>query len=243
MKSWGVAPILSAYPMTTPTPLRLLIGLAGALALLASAACDKAVAVVPLAGIVVVQGDNQSGQVGRALPTAVIFRAVDSTGRGAEGRTITLVMGSGGGSVTPTAAETNATGEISAVWTLGPSATTQSLMATAPGLDPVSVQAVGLVPTQVVIVQGNNQTARVATALPTQVVIRVLGAGNIPLVGISVALQVTSGGGSFTPATALTNTSGEVTVRWTLGTVAGANAASVQVGTLDPATISATATP
>ena len=86
--------------MPTPTPLRFMIGLVGALAILASAACDKAVAVVPLAGIVVVQGDNQSGQVGRALPTAVIFRVVDSTGRGAEGRMITLVMSWVGGSVT-----------------------------------------------------------------------------------------------------------------------------------------------
>ncbi len=229
--------------MPTPSPLRLVVGLAGALALLFSAACQKPVEPVPLAGLIVVQGADQSGQVGRALPTPIILRAVDSTGNGLEGRTITLVLGSGGGSVTPTAGETSATGEISAVWTLGPTATTQTLMATAPGVDPVAVQAVGIVPSQVVIVQGNNQSARVGTALPTQVVVRVLGAGNIPLVGINVAMQVTAGGGSFTPATALTNTSGEVTVRWTMGTVAGANTASVQVSTLDPVAISATATP
>ena len=229
--------------MPNITPTRFVIGLAGALALLLSAACQKPVEPTPIAGIVVVQGADQAGQVGRALLTPIIFRAVDSTGKGVEGRTITLILGSGGGSVTPIAGETGATGELSAVWTLGPTATTQTLMATAPGLEPVAVQAVGLVPSQVVIVQGNNQSARVGTALPTQVVIRVLAAGNVPLIGITVALQVTAGGGSFTPASAITNASGEVTVRWTVGATAGANTASVQVSTLDPATISATATP
>jgi len=76
-----------------------------------------------------------------------------------------------------------------------------------------------------------------------QIVIRVLGSGNVPLVGVPVALQVTSGGGSFTPQTALTNATGEVTVRWTTGTTAGTNTASVQVWTLDPVTLTATGTP
>ena len=220
------------------------INAVAAVAVLAIAACAKeAVAPAPIAGIVVVQGNNQTGQVGRALPTPVVFRAVDSTGTGIEGRTITLLIGSGGGTVTPTAGETNASGEISAAWTLGPSATAQSLLATAPGLEPVVVQATGLVPVLVVIAQGNNQSAKVGTALPTQIVIRVLGAGNVPLIGIPVALQVTAGGGSFTPQTALTNATGEVTVRWTLGTVAGANTASVQVWTLEPVVLSATGTP
>jgi hypothetical protein len=230
--------------MPTPTPLRLIIGFLGALAVLGSAACAKDVAApAPLASIVVVQGDNQSGQVGRALATPVIFRALDSTGSAVEGRTVTLLVGAGSGTVTPTAAETNATGEITATWTLGPSETAQSLMATAPELDPVIVSATGLVPAQVVIAQGNNQSARAGSALPVQIVIRVLGSGNVPLVGVPVALQVTSGGGSFTPQTALTNATGEVTVRWTTGTTAGTNTASVQVWTLDPVTLTATGTP
>lgn len=211
---------------------------------LAAASCAKdPAAPAPVAGIVVVQGADQSVQVGKALPTPVILRAVDSAGRGIEGRTITLMIGSGGGAVTPTSAETDAAGEVIATWTLGPTATSQSLVATAPSLEPVIVQASGLVPTQVVIVQGNNQTARVGTALPTSIVVRVLGPNNVPMTGIPVAVQVTAGGGAFTPQTASTNATGEVTLRWTIGTVAGANSASVQVWTLDPVTLSATGTP
>jgi hypothetical protein len=230
--------------MPTPTPLRPFLGLVGALAILASAACGKdAAAPEPLAGILVVQGDSQSGQVGRALPTPVVLRAVGSSGDGIEGRAITLLIGTGGGTITPTGEETDSTGEISATWTLGPSATTQSLLATAPGLDPIAVRATGIVPSQVMIVQGNNQTAKAGIVLPTGIVIRVLGAGNVPMIGIALALQVTAGGGSFTPQTVLTNATGEATVSWTLGSVAGVNTASIQVSTLAPVTIGATGTP
>jgi hypothetical protein len=121
--------------MATPASHRPFTGLVGALAILACATCGKdAAGPAPLAGILVVQGNNQSGQVGRALPTKVVLRAVDSTGSGMLGRTITLIIGSGGGTITPTAGETDSTGEVTATWTLGPSATTQSLLATAPGL-------------------------------------------------------------------------------------------------------------
>jgi hypothetical protein len=83
----------------------------------------------------------------------------------------------------------------------------------------------------------------VGTALATSIVVRVLGPNNVPMVGVPVAAQVTVGGGSFTPPTALTNATGEVTLRWTIGTTAGANTASIQVWTLDPVSLSATGTP
>ncbi len=227
--------------MSTRLPSRasraLLVGL------LALACAKDPAAPAPVAGIVVVQGADQSAQVGKVLPTPVILRAIDSTGNGIEGRALTLQIGSGGGAVTPTSAETDASGEVIATWTLGPSATTQSLIATAPGLEPVLVSATGLVPTQVVIVQGNNQSARAGVALPVSIVVRVLGADNVPMVGIPVAVQVTAGGGSFTPQTASTNATGEVTLRWTTGTTAGTNTAAIQVWTLDPVTITATGTP
>lgn len=226
-----------------PTRLLSRPSLALVLGLLAAACAKDAAAPAPVAAIIVVQGADQSAQVGKALATPVILRAIDSTGNGIEGRNITLTIGSGGGSVTPTTSETDAAGEVIAAWTLGPSATMQSLIATAAGLEPVIVNASGLVPTQVVIVQGNNQTARVGTALPTQVVVRVLGANNVPMVGVQVAVQVTAGGGSFTPQTAVTNATGEVSLRWTIGTTAGANTASIQVWTLDPVALSATGTP
>jgi hypothetical protein len=234
-------PILNGAAMSIP--LRLRAAQLIVLGLLAQACAKDPAAPEPLAGILVVQGADQAAQVGRVLPTQVIFRAIDSTGLAIEGRTITLLIGAGGGSVNPTSGETDAAGEVRATWTLGPSATMQTLLATAPGLEPVIVGATGLVPTQVVIAQGNNQTARAGTALATSIVVRVLGPNNVPMVGVPVAVQVTAGGGSFAPQTAATNATGEVTLRWTIGGAAGTNTASLQVWTLDPVTLTATGTP
>ena len=58
-----------------------------------------------------------------------------------------------------------------------------------------------------------------------------------------VAFQVTAGAGVITPQSALTNSFGEVSVKWTLGPVAGVNAVTAAVANLSPAPVIATATP
>lgn len=55
--------------------------------------------------------------------------------------------------------------------------------------------------------------------------------------------QVVTGGGSISPQTAVTNAFGEVTVKWTLGAVAGPNSATAAASTLAPVQLSATANP
>ncbi len=218
-------------------------GLAAVMLLAGCAKKDAGTGPVTPAGIVIVQGNGQSAQAGLALPTPVVLRVVDATGAGMVGKTITLVLGDGGGAVDPASAVSDAKGEIKAKWTLGPSVPAQSLFASTPGIDPVKLNAVAILPSDVIIAQGNNQSARVGTAVPNAVVVRVVGAGNVPLVGITVALQITSGGGAITPQTAVTSALGEVTAKWTLGTAPGVNIATVTVSTLSTVTLLATGTP
>ncbi|MBM3908960.1 MAG: hypothetical protein FJ363_12910 [Gemmatimonadetes bacterium] len=117
------------------------------------------------------------------------------------------------------------------------------LRASVPGLDPVKVFATAIVPTDIVVAQGNLQTAKVGAALPTSIVVRVVGSGNVPMANVTVLFQVISGGGSISPQSAVTNTLGEVTTKWTLGSVAGLQMAAASTGTLSPANLTATATP
>jgi hypothetical protein len=119
----------------------------------------------------------------------------------------------------------------------------QVLLAAAPGLEPVRATATPLFPSDIVIAQGNNQSARVNGTLTNPIVVRVLGPGNVPLDSITVSLQITAGGGAITPQSVLTNALGEATVRWTMGPVAGTNSAFVRAGTLEPVAIGATGTP
>jgi hypothetical protein len=111
------------------------------------------------------------------------------------------------------------------------------------GVDPVTILANAILPTELLIVQGNSQAARVGTALTTPIVIRVVGPNNVPIPGMTVGFQILSGSGSITPQSAVTNNLGEVTARWTLGAQAGTQQAQVMGGPLLPISLVATATP
>jgi hypothetical protein len=205
---------------------------------------DAASATAPaiVTSVQIVQGNAQVRQAGRRLPQPLVFRATDAADRGVPGAQLTLLVESGGGAVDSASIRTDANGEARIRWTLGPGGT-QALLASAPGATPVRASATALLPTDLLIAQGNNQTAKAGTALPNAIVVRVLGANNTPMDSITVSVQVTAGGGAVSPQSVVTNTLGEATVRWTLGTVPGSNAAAVRAATLDPVMMSATGTP
>jgi len=206
--------------------------------------CQKpAVTEAPVvAALTVVQGNDQSVQAGKELPHPVVLRVTDRSGVKMAGIPVTLVVAAGGGTVSPASGVTDAQGEYSAKWTVGPVADNQ-LLASISGLDPVRITALGIVPSDIIIAQGNSQTAIKGGALLTSIVVRVVGGGNVPMVGITVLFQVLSGGGAISPQSAVTSSLGEVTVKWTLGTVVGTQTAVVTASTLSPATLTATALP
>jgi hypothetical protein len=197
---------------------------------------------VTASALTVVQGNYQSVQSGKDLPNPVILRVLNNTGTAMVGIPVTLVVAEGGGTVTPSSGVSDAKGEFSAKWTLGPVADNQ-LRATVPGVEAVKIYATGIVPTDIVIAQGNAQAAKFGASLPTSIVVRVVGAGNTPMSGITVLFQVVGGGGAISPATAVTNSLGEVTAKWTLGSFIGTQTALVTASTLSPATLTATSLP
>ena len=215
-----------------------------ALALVAACGGDAATSSDPSpASLIVVQGTNQAVQGGKELPNAIVLRVLTTDGKPVEKVPIGFTVVSGGGSVTPGSVLTDANGEARTKWVLGPTAPDQSLRAEVAGIDPVTISATAIVPTEIVIAQGNNQSARVSTILPTSIVVRVVGVNNTPIVGVPVAFQVTAGAGVITPQSALTNSFGEVSVKWTLGPTAGINTVTAAVANLSPAPVIATATP
>jgi len=195
------------------------------------------------ASLIVVQGTNQAIQAGKELPNAIVIRVLTDDGKPVEKATVGFTVVAGGGSVTPGSVLTDANGEAKTKWILGPTTPEQALKAEVAGVDPVTIAATAIVPKEIVIAQGNNQTARVSTALANAIVVRVVGINNTPIVGVPVAFQITAGAGVITPQSAITNSFGEVSVKWTLGPVAGTNTVTATVANLAPAVISATGTP
>lgn len=219
-------------------PSLLLVPFAG---MLIAAGCTEAT-VAPVPGrLVVVQGQSQMAAVGSLLPVQLVFRVVSIEGAPMPQVPVSFSVTQGGGTIDPPSLASDASGEVKAKWTLGPASVNQQVTASVRGLDPVLVNATGILPSDLVLVQGNNQTAKAGAALPTAVVVRVVGTGNVPIPNQTVAFAIASGGGSLSPASAVTNAQGEVTVRWTLGPTPGVQTATATAGTVGPTVLTATA--
>ncbi|MCX5765981.1 MAG: hypothetical protein NTZ43_01990 [Gemmatimonadetes bacterium] len=222
-----------------------LIPALGGIAVLTIAGCAKATATATAtpAALTVVQGNLQAVQGGKDLPQAVILRVTDKSGAGIIGQQIALAVTAGGGAVDPASAMSDAKGEVKAKWTVGNTQTEQELTASAPGVASVRLTATAILPTDIIVAQGNNQTAKVGTSLTNSIVVRVVGPNNVPMQGITVAFQIISGGGAISPASAITSALGEVTAKWTLGAAPGVNLANIVASTASNAVIVATGAP
>lgn len=76
------------------------------------------------------------------------------------------------------------------------------------------------------IISGNAQAACLGEALPNPVVVELLGGGGAPIAGETLTFTITSGGGSLSVGTAVTDALGRAQFNWTLG-VAGAQTVDV----------------
>lgn len=203
--------------------------------------CTKTTEAPAASRLSIVQGNLQQAAAGTLLSTPIVLRVYATDGSPMQNIPVSFNVLAGGGSVDPATAKSDANGEVKARWTLGPGSQVHTLIGSAPNVEPVTLSALGVVPSDILIAQGNNQTARANTALPVQLVLRVTGNNNVPIPGQTVALSITSGGGSLSPQSAVTNNLGEVTVRWTLGPQTGLQTATATSGMVGPITISAVA--
>ncbi|MBI1966500.1 MAG: Ig-like domain-containing protein, partial [Gemmatimonadetes bacterium] len=170
-------------------------------------------------------------------------------GNPVSGVSVTFAVASGGGTVDPTTAILTDAGGIAQVtsWTLGPTAGTNTLTATAGTLSgsPVTFTATGTAGTATTIALngGDAQTDTAGATLATPYTVLVTDGFGNPKSGITVTWAVTGGGGSITPSSA-TNASGIASATRVLGTTAGTQTATATVSGLtgSPVSFSSTAT-
>ncbi|HEX6575267.1 MAG TPA: Ig-like domain-containing protein, partial [Gemmatimonadaceae bacterium] len=102
--------------------------------------------------------------------------------------------------------------------------------------------AVAPVPSAIAGFAGNNQTARPGFAVATPPAFIVTDPQGVPVPGVTVTFVVTSGGGSVSSPTSVTNTDGIATVSWTLGPALGPNTLQASIpGGIPAVTFTATA--
>ncbi len=93
------------------------------------------------ASIAKAAGDAQTASVGAVLPITLVVKVLDGSGNPVASARVQWETGSSAGSVSPTVSFTNAQGNASTQWTLGPVAGTARVTAQVGGVNPVVFSA------------------------------------------------------------------------------------------------------
>jgi PKD repeat protein len=149
-----------------------------------------------------VSGDDQTGQVGLQLPAELVVRLIDGEGNGVPNTAVAWVVATGGGSVTPSNANTDQDGRASARWTMGGSPGANRLAAVVSGVGVVSFDAIATTgsPAALAIITQPSASARNGVQLGRQPVIQLRDPGGNPVTraGIPVSVAIGSGSGNLT---------------------------------------------
>jgi hypothetical protein len=165
--------------------------------------------------VVLVNGSGQTGPVGGALTVQPIVRVVDAFDNGVAGVTVSFALPFGGGAVQNATVITAADGTASAgVWTLGPIAGIQTLLASAAGLlSPVSLTANALATeaARLILAAQPSSTASGNTPLATQPVVQVADQFGNKVAKPGVLVTASAGNARVANAQATTDASGIAT--------------------------------
>jgi hypothetical protein len=194
----------------------------------------------PGAGEVVlskVDGDNQVGMVGEQLPLPLIVKVMNGQ-QPAVGQEVAFVFTDAAGVVTPSQAVTNSAGEATANWRLGSETGPQTVVAqlvvsdtVEPQVEEFTAQAGPGAPDTLIAKSPTSQPGRRGEEVGTQPVVQVVDRFGNPVPQVSVAWQVSTGGGEVSEALTSTDATGIATVKWTLGNRRGVQRLTAAVGT------------
>ncbi|WKW10924.1 Ig-like domain-containing protein [Pseudogemmatithrix spongiicola] len=166
-------------------------------------------------------GGDQGARAGTTLPRPVQVRVTDQNGTPVANVIVNFEPGTGSGTVSPVSAQSNAQGIVQTNWTLGATPGAQTLTARSNFASPITVNAAGLLPSEILVVSGNQQITRVSTPVPSSLVVLVTDSTGRRVPGAQVRFVPDSGSGTVDPAIATTDTLGQANARWTLGASVG----------------------
>jgi hypothetical protein len=153
------------------------------------------------AGVSIVSGDDQQGPAGTALPDPVVVLVQDAESNPVAGVAVAWVIGSGGGSVSPTTSNTGSDGRASTMWTLGSAAGPNTLSAVVSGIGIAEFSATALAgpPARLSMRTQPSSTATSGVPLAQQPVIQLLDAQGRESrkSGVTVTAAIASGGGTL----------------------------------------------
>jgi hypothetical protein len=197
----------------------------------------------PVDRLVPVQGQNQLAPPGEPVPVPPGVRAVDAFGNPIAGIAVSFQVTAGGGSIQGSPATTGADGVAKLTsWTLGPVPGENRVVASHPGLDPVTfiAQAVETELRVLEVIEGEGQTAAIGFPVSVPPAVRLTTSTGVPVQGAEVTFTVIEGGGTAEPSAVTTDAAGEARLEsWVMGPTAGTNRIRVDADNAASVTIMA----
>jgi hypothetical protein len=148
---------------------------------------------------------------------------------------VSFAAAPGSGTVANATVRTNAQGQASTTWTLGPAVGPQTATATVGTLTPLTFQAVASAgpPSTLTKVAGDAQAVQINTNVPIAPAVKLTDSFGNPIAGTLVTFTIGSGGGLVNGGAVNTNASGIATVSsWRLGGAVGPNTLIATAGAL-----------
>jgi hypothetical protein len=165
--------------------------------------------------LAVTAGNNQTGGVGTKLP---VLLEITATSNGAPVKGVKVTFTDNGGTLSPTQATTNASGEASTSYTLPGTAGTYTVTASASGYTSAIFTETAEVETvsTISLVSGGKQKGTVGTTLANPIVWEAKSSSGQPVSGALITFSSGTAGGTFNPSSATTGANGEASTEYTL---------------------------
>lgn len=164
--------------------------------------------------------DAQSGVVGQALINPISVRVTDQNGNAMANAPVAWTVETGGGSVASATTSTDANGNTSVVWTLGPTAGGNTLKATLANNTSVTISATAAPATAagLTLISGNGQIL-VGGGTSAALVVKAVDGSGAAVTGVSITWSTT--GGTLSQATTATGADGTTSVTLTTPALPG----------------------
>ncbi len=191
--------------------------------------------------IAIVSGNNQEAAVNKQLTNAFVAAVQDTYTNPVANQAVSFSVTSqppgGSGSLSVAFDDTDASGQASSTLTLGAVAGSYVTQVNYSGGTPVSFTATALNPSAVNIISGNNQSAAVTATLPSTLTVRLVTSSQSGIPGETINFAIinypsSATGQALSAATAVTNSSGDASIGFTLGNKIGTYTVRASYGAL-----------
>jgi len=192
-----------------------------------------------------VSGAGQSGAVGDPLPEPIVVEAQDTYANAVPGTTLDIEVSSGGGQTDAAQVVTDAQGQVSVTWSLGPELGSQSVQVRLDTVAQVDIPADARPgpAASIETLSGDGQTGTVASALSLPVQVHVQDRFGNATSATQVDFSATSGGGTVASSSVRPDSGGVAGTAWSLGTSAGTQTIEARVPGAPAIVFTATAVP